>query len=177
MTGREPGSGTPSVAVTLAVEGVEGLLPLAEVLAGTLPERAFLALEGDLGAGKTTFVKALAAAAGLDPCEVTSPTFGLVHVHDLPPGRSAPRLVHADLYRLAGPADLGELGWDELLAAPGWVAAEWPSRCGGALPPDRLDLRIDTETQMRRRFTFLARGERHRRVVEALRPLAPASAP
>lgn len=177
MTERERGDASPSVAVTLAVEGVEGLVPLAEVLAETLPERAFLALEGDLGAGKTTFVKALATAAGIDPSEVTSPTFGLVHLHDLPPGRSAPRLVHADMYRLAGLADLCELGWDELLAAPGWVAAEWPSRVGDALPPDRLDIRIDTETKARRRFTFLSRGERYRRALRALHSLAAMSAP
>lgn len=177
MTAREPGAGPPSMTTTLAVEGVGGLAPLADVLAATLPQRAFLALEGDLGAGKTTFVKALAAAAGIDPSEVTSPTFGLIHVHDLPPGRSAPRLVHADMYRLAGPADLGELGWEEILAAPGWVAVEWPSRVGGALPPDRLDLRIDTETETRRRITCRAGGETHRRAVEALRHLARSSAP
>jgi tRNA A37 threonylcarbamoyladenosine biosynthesis protein TsaE len=73
-----------------------------------------VALEGDLGAGKTTFVKAVAAAIGIDPTEVVSPTFGLIHVHDVPhallpdvatrcdrPTRDVPeRLVHADLFDL-----------------------------------------------------------------------------
>lgn len=156
----------------LSVEGVEGLAALATVLAATLPERAFLALEGDLGAGKTTFVKALAAAAGIDPTDVTSPTFGLVHAHDLPPGLPAPCLVHVDAYRLAGPADLGELGWDELLAAPGWLAVEWPSRIAAALPSDRLDILIDTVSPTGRRILFLPRGERYRPAAEALRALA-----
>lgn len=173
MAPSEPDAG----GATLSIDGVEGLESLAKVLAETLPTRAFLALEGDLGAGKTTFVKALAAAAGIDPTEVTSPTFGLVHLHDLPPGGPAPRLVHADLYRLTGSADLVELGWDELLAAPGWVAAEWPSRIADALPPDRLDVVIDTETPTRRRIAFLPRGPRHLPAVEALRALAGRSAP
>lgn len=164
-TGEE--GGEPGVLVVpLADES--GLSAVAEALGGALPQRACLALDGDLGAGKTTLVKALAAAAGIDPATVVSPTFGLIHLHDLAPGHPAGRLVHADLYRLAGPADLDELGWEELLAAPGWLAVEWPSRAAGALPADRLDVTIGIEGPTARTLAFTACGPRHRAVLEAL---------
>ena len=161
--------------VAVTVDDEAGLAVLAGALAASLPDRAFVALEGDLGAGKTTFVKALASAAGIDAAEVTSPTFGLIHVHDLPPAHPAGRLVHADLYRLSGAGELGELGWDEILAAPGWVAAEWPSRAPRALPPDRLDVAITILSETGRRFDCRASGARHAAAVSALARLAGAS--
>jgi len=166
MTDARGGATPGGVAVPVADEGT--LAALAAALAAVLPTRAFLALEGDLGAGKTTFVKALAAAAGIDPAEVVSPTFGIVHLHDLPAGHPAHRLVHADLYRLQGPADLGELGWEELLAAPGWIAAEWPSRAAAALPSDRLDVTIDIVSETARVVRLTPRGPVHATVLEAL---------
>lgn len=158
----------PSARVTIPVGDESGLEPVARTLAESLPTSALLALEGDLGAGKTTFVKRLAEAAGIDPTDVVSPTFGLVHVHPLPAHRPAGRLVHADFYRLAGPADLVELGWEEILASPGWVAAEWASRIAPALPADRIDVSIGIESDTARRLEFVARGPRHRGAVEAL---------
>ena len=166
MAAGEKGGEADDLVVPLADEA--GLSAVAETLSDTLPERACLALHGDLGAGKTTLVKALAAAAGIDPGTVVSPTFGLIHLHDLAPGHPAGRLVHADLYRLAGPGDLDELGWDELLSAPGWLAVEWPSRAAGALPADRLDVTIGIEGPTARRLSFAARGPRHRPVIAAL---------
>ena len=117
--------------------------PLAARLAAALPARAFVALSGDLGAGKTTLVKAIAAAVGIDPAEVVSPTFGLIHVHEVPPRDGGPRrLVHADLYRLSGPGDLEEIGWEEATAGPVWVFVEWPERAGAALPSSVQRIRL-----------------------------------
>lgn len=80
-------------------------------------------LEGDLGAGKTVFVKGLAEGLGLDPDEVTSPSFALVHEYG-PAGRP-PVLVHADLYRLpAGPGALADLGLEA--RGDAILAVEWP---------------------------------------------------
>jgi tRNA threonylcarbamoyladenosine biosynthesis protein TsaE len=80
-------------------------------------------LEGDLGAGKTVFVKGLAEGLGLDPDEVSSPSFALVHEYG-PPG-TAPVLVHADLYRLPSEgAPLDDLGLDARGEAI--LAVEWP---------------------------------------------------
>ena len=124
----------------------------------------FRALEGDLGAGKTTFVKAIAAAVGIDPAEVVSPTFGLIHVHAVPGAHGGhrhdtpERLVHADLYRLTGPGDLAEIGWEDATAGRCWVFVEWPARAPTALPADRLDIAITIDSETGRTFRFTPRG-------------------
>lgn len=149
---------------SITVADEPALRPLAAALAAVLPDRACLALRGDLGAGKTTFVKAVAAAVGLDPAAVVSPTFGLVHVHH-GPGR---RLVHADMYRLAGVADLHEIGWEDAVAGPGWTFVEWPERIASALPADRIDVEIRIDSPTARTFTFRGHGPAHAAAVRAL---------
>ncbi len=96
---------------------------LAARLASDLGPGAILLLSGDLGAGKTTYVRGLAAGLGIDPDEVTSPTFTLVHEYK---GGRLP-LVHVDLYRLDC-ADLDEIGIDQDVATEGIVAVEWAER-------------------------------------------------
>jgi tRNA threonylcarbamoyladenosine biosynthesis protein TsaE len=80
-------------------------------------------LTGELGAGKTAFVRGLARGVGADPDEVASPTFVLLTSY---PGRLT--LHHADLYRLRGDGDEGELGLEELPGAGGVLAVEWAER-------------------------------------------------
>ena len=96
---------------------------IAAAFAATLQPGAVLLLSGDLGAGKTAFVKGLAEGLGIDPDEVTSPTFTLVHEYA---GGLLP-LVHVDLYRLER-ADLDEIGLDQDTADRGVVAVEWAER-------------------------------------------------
>jgi tRNA threonylcarbamoyl adenosine modification protein YjeE len=105
-------------------------------LAGALEPGDLITLSGDLGAGKTTFARALIRhLAGDETIEVPSPTFTMVQSYELP--RFA--LVHADLYRVRGAAELAELGFDD--APEGAVVlVEWPDRAAGALPADRLDI-------------------------------------
>jgi tRNA A37 threonylcarbamoyladenosine biosynthesis protein TsaE len=169
--GNVPPTVTPALTVTVPDEAA--LAPLARRLVAALPSRAFVALEGDLGAGKTTFVKAVAAAMGIDPAEVVSPTFGLIHVHDVPhallpdaatahdrpTSQSPKRVVHADLYRLAGAGDLAEIGWEDATAGRCWVFVEWPSRAADALPADRLDITISIDSETARTFQFTPRGD------------------
>jgi tRNA threonylcarbamoyladenosine biosynthesis protein TsaE len=101
---------------------------VAAALASRLRPGDVLLLHGDLGTGKTAFVRGLAAGLGMDPDEVTSPTFTLVHEYR---GGRLP-IVHVDLYRLGG-TDLDEIGLDEGLAHAGVVAIEWAERlaCAG----------------------------------------------
>lgn len=171
----QPAGAETVVTVTVADEA--GLEPLARAVVGCLPAGAFVALSGDLGAGKTTFVKAVAAAAGIDPAEIVSPTFGLVHEHSLPQSAaraSAPErsLIHADMYRLITADDLRELGWEDAVGRGLWTFVEWPERIAAALPHDRLDVEIAVLSPEARAFTLTARGPRHAPVVAALRPPA-----
>ena len=95
---------------------------LAREIAATLEAGDVLLLAGDLGSGKTTFVKGLAAGLGIDPAEVSSPTFTLVHEYR----GGGLTLYHVDLYRLQ-PEEVDDLGLDELTEA-GVTAIEWPDR-------------------------------------------------
>ena len=113
-------------------------LAIAAAQAAWLEPGDFVALSGDLGAGKTMFARGLLRALLEEPSlEAPSPTFTLMQVYDAPHGP----VVHADFYRLRGPLELENLGWDE--AIEGAVAiVEWPERIPEALPPDRLEVTL-----------------------------------
>ncbi len=126
--------GGASFTVTLANE--EATRRLAIDIAAALEPGDLVTLSGDLGAGKTTFARALIRyLADDDRVEVPSPTFTFMQSYELP--RFA--LVHADLYRVSGTAELAELGFDDLPEGA-VVVMEWPDRAAGFLPPDRLDI-------------------------------------
>ncbi len=113
-------------------------------IAAALEPGDLVTLSGDLGAGKTTFARALIRhLAGDETIEVPSPTFTLIQTYELP--RFA--LVHADLYRLSGAAELAELGFDDLPEGA-VVLMEWPDRAAGFLPPDRLDITFTLAPQL-----------------------------
>lgn len=98
----------------------------------------FLALRGELGAGKSVLARAVAAGAGVR-ATMPSPTFNLVFHYEADLGG----VVHADLYRLRGPDDVWELGWREFGAEGEIVIVEWPERAERILPPDRWDITIE----------------------------------
>src|ERR1700730_8205946 len=111
-------------------------IPNEAALTAFMTDIAGALLSGDLGAGKTTFARALIRyLAGDDTVEVPSPTFTFVQTYELP---RFP-LVHADLYRLSGTAELAELGFDDLPDGA-VVLLEWPDRAAGFLPPNRFDI-------------------------------------
>jgi tRNA threonylcarbamoyladenosine biosynthesis protein TsaE len=114
--------------VTRITHSEEETLALASELAARLTPGAVLLLSGDLGAGKTAFVRGLAIGLGIDPADVSSPTFTLLHEYR--GGRLV--LYHADLYRLSA-ADADDLGLDEA-GVEGVLAVEWPDRLPRALP-------------------------------------------
>lgn len=115
---------------------------LAERLAALLaldPDRAIvLGLSGDLGAGKTAFVRGF--VAGLDPAreaDVSSPTYALIHQY---PG--TPEVRHVDLYRLESAADVAGIGLYELWSEPGLTLVEWADKLSRAIPGPHLDIRL-----------------------------------
>ena len=118
---------------------------LARELAGRLKPGDVVLLSGNLGAGKTAFVRGLASGLGIDPDEVSSPTFTLVHEYR--GGRLT--LYHADLYRLERAAT-DELGLEEMGVADGVLAIEWPDRLTHAMPNAiAVDIAIVDDTTRR----------------------------
>jgi tRNA threonylcarbamoyladenosine biosynthesis protein TsaE len=120
---------------------------LAREFAATLNAGDVVLLSGDLGAGKTTFVRGLAEGLGVDPGEVSSPTFTLVHEYR--GGRLT--LYHADLYRLERAAT-GDLGLEEIGVRDGVLAIEWPDRLSHDLAGARL-IRLEIVDDETRRIT------------------------
>jgi tRNA threonylcarbamoyl adenosine modification protein YjeE len=111
---------------------------LAEDVAARLRPGDVIALHGGLGAGKTSFARALIRAVADDPAlEVPSPTFTLVQTY---PGRVA--IAHFDLYRLSDAGELDEIGFEDAVAE-GAVLVEWPERAGDRLPAERLDIALE----------------------------------
>ena len=100
---------------------------IASELAAELPDGGTVLLFGELGAGKTAFVRGLLAGAGGEPEEVTSPTFTLIQQYA---GRLP--VTHVDLYRLSA-VEADDLGLDEMMSAAGFVAIEWADRLPRAL--------------------------------------------
>jgi tRNA threonylcarbamoyladenosine biosynthesis protein TsaE len=100
-----------------------------ETLGRSLPPGALLAFEGELGAGKTTFIKAIARGLGVAGA-ASSPTYALVHRYA---GRRGP-VFHLDCFRLRAPAEAADLDWEGLLAEGDAILVEWPERAGEWLP-------------------------------------------
>jgi tRNA threonylcarbamoyladenosine biosynthesis protein TsaE len=121
----------------LRTRSENGTIALGETIAELLPAPKLVVLRGDLGMGKTTLVKGIAAALGADASDVTSPTFTLVHEYR---GRKV-RLIHLDLYRLEAEREINGLGLWEMAAEPdALVMVEWGDRFPSVL--DRADAEI-----------------------------------
>jgi tRNA threonylcarbamoyladenosine biosynthesis protein TsaE len=123
-----------------------------------------ICLQGELGAGKTTFVQGLAAGWGsLDA--VSSPTFILVNVYRRADGG---QLFHFDTYRVESLPEAEELDLESMLSA-GSLVVEWPERMGGLLPAERLWIKLEHVEADRRQMTFLPAGKHHEALLEKFR--------
>ena len=111
---------------------------IGKALMGLLPEGAVVALRGELGAGKTCLVRGMAAAIGT-AAAVSSPTFTMVNEYE-----GTPKIYHVDLYRIAEPREVMDLGYEDLFDSPdGICVVEWAERAEKLLPPKRLDLTLE----------------------------------
>ena len=138
------------IIVTLADLAATGRL--AARVAPLLRPGDALLLDGPLGAGKSAFARALLRTLANDPAlEVPSPSFTLVQSYELPGGLEA---HHYDLYRLSGPAEVTELGWDE--ARQGIVIVEWPERLGALWPEEALVVALAPGTEEDARVATLS---------------------
>ena len=121
----------------------------AQSLSPRAGEATVVALSGDVGAGKTTFVQAAAEALGVREI-VASPKFVIMQKYELPQGPFV-RLIHIDAYRLKETRELEVLGWRELIADPGnLVFIEWPEQVPGALPSSCRKVTLSGDGDMRR---------------------------
>jgi len=123
---------------------------IAADLAALLPKSGVIALNGDLGMGKTAlsraYIRHLTGQPGLD---VPSPTYTLLQTYDAP----GTAIWHFDLYRLKSPDEVYELGWDDALAPGNLVLIEWPQRLGSLLPRDAVTITITAPTATTRMLT------------------------
>lgn len=112
---------------------------------------AFIELRGPLGAGKTTFVRHLLRALGVQG-RIKSPTYALMEPYELP-GLTA---SHFDFYRFADPHEWDDAGLRDVFARPGLKLAEWPEKAGGLLPRPDLRVELSPRGETRREVTFTA---------------------
>ena len=128
-----------------------------EAFAHTLAARpgitqAFIALHGPLGAGKTTFVRHLLRALGVQG-RIKSPTYAVMEPHALADGSEA---AHFDFYRFGDPREWLDAGFRDVFARPGLKIAEWPDQAAGLLPVPDLRLQIEPQDDDQRQVTVLA---------------------
>ena len=138
----------------------------AQALAGAPAVRdAFIALHGDLGAGKTTFVRHLLQALGIRG-RIKSPTYAVVEPHEAPDGLA---IHHFDFYRFSDPREWEDAGFRDIFAGRGLKLAEWPGNAAGQLPPADLAIHIETMTDDTRSVTLHANTPRGNELLGAVR--------
>ncbi|HEV7300061.1 MAG TPA: tRNA (adenosine(37)-N6)-threonylcarbamoyltransferase complex ATPase subunit type 1 TsaE [Tepidisphaeraceae bacterium] len=121
---------------------------IAAGLARSLQGGECIAMHGDMGAGKTQFVRGLVGGLGGDTRSVSSPTYVLLNVYDT--GRLT--VYHLDAYRVHGPDDFDAIGFTELLEQGGVVVIEWPSRVAELLPPNLIHVTLTPTVESQRQI-------------------------
>jgi len=151
--------------VEIVTHGPEETIRLGKSIGGLLRPGDVVALIGDLGAGKTTLAKGIAAGAGVeDESEVTSPTFVLVNEYQ---GRFT--VYHADLYRLQESREVEDLGWEEIIFGEGISLLEWAEKIPGILPEERIEVRISWIGPGERKFLIAGKGAQAKNILPVMR--------
>ena len=146
---------------------------VAATLAKLLRAGDVIGLEGDLGAGKTSFARAAIIGLGVDSDEaITSPTFALIHHYE---GRLP--IVHADFYRLMSESELEELGVEEMLGSGLVMFVEWGRKFAGFASRVTLWAELSNVSEQARALRLLATGPRGEAILQELRDLLSPDAP
>ncbi len=126
-------------------------LEIARGFAKRLKPGAVLAFSGDLGSGKTTFIKGLVSGLGLKPSDITSPTFALMHIYP-----SKPQVYHFDLYRMETEKEVHDIGFEEMIQDPDTIkCVEWAERAGALMPEETIRLHFEVAGENQRRIRIL----------------------
>lgn len=123
---------------TISIHSEEELPEVADALLDALNGRTVVALRGEMGAGKTTLIRAVADALGVED-QVTSPTFALVNQYE---GANGERLFHFDFYRIDDEREAFDLGYEEYFYSGDLCLVEWPEKIEPLLPDDAMTVRI-----------------------------------
>ncbi|WP_447969152.1 tRNA (adenosine(37)-N6)-threonylcarbamoyltransferase complex ATPase subunit type 1 TsaE [Nitrospira sp. M1] len=145
---------------TTRLPSVQATESLGQRLGQHLTGGEVIALRGELGAGKTVFVRGLASGIQVDTALVSSPTFTLIHEYH---GRL--QLIHADLYRLEHPHELAGIGIQEYMDSSSVVVIEWAERMEDDLPTDHLEILLEHQQRSIRKATVRATGTKSRDLV------------
>ena len=127
---------------------------IGEAFARDLPGGTVVAMYGELGAGKTAFVRGMARGLGLT-CRVSSPTFTIVNEYS----GSGRELLHFDMYRLGGAQELLDIGWDDYLAREAVIAVEWSENVEDVFDGSEVTVRIEKRSESEREITVEGGGE------------------
>ena len=146
---------------TLTLKTEQDMEALGSRIARALPTGGFVALCGDLGAGKTVLCRGAGRALGLD--HLSSPTFTIVQEYP-----TVPPLFHFDAYRLADEDELYAMGFEDYLDRSGLILMEWADRVTGALPRERLDIEIAGSGADERMVRLLPHGDVYEGLVKNL---------
>ena len=130
------------------INSEEQLAEVAEALLDALEGRTVVALRGEMGAGKTTLVRALAEHLGVED-QVTSPTFALVNQYE---GANGERLFHFDFYRIDDEREAFDLGYEEYFYSGDLCLVEWPEKIERLMPDEVVEVRITVESPTERTF-------------------------
>jgi tRNA threonylcarbamoyladenosine biosynthesis protein TsaE len=151
-----------STCKTLTTRSPEETIDVAAALVGRLKEGDIIALVGELGAGKTVFVKGLAKGLGLkDYLYVNSPSFVVVKEY-----KGDKMLFHLDVYRLEARSFCETFDYERYFYNEGITVVEWADKIRGLLPDEYLEISIEHAGRTERRFEFRARGKRFGEIVE-----------
>ncbi len=153
--------------IPLISQSFEETRALGKRLAKCAKPGDIVCLFGDLGSGKTTMIKGLAAGLGAHEEDVTSPTFVFLNVYD----QLKWPLYHFDLYRLEETDELFDIGYEEFLYGDGIAVVEWSERLEEFLPKERLDIYLKHKGEDSREIRLKAFGKRYEQMLKTLEGL------